>query len=102
MLRTNAENHATILLIDDSREFRNSLWQGLELEGYRVFEAGDGQKGLSLFREARPDLVLLDMIMPENDEIETLWDILEIDPGARGIVKDHGVSPPVGLACMAP
>jgi two-component system KDP operon response regulator KdpE len=73
---------ATILIIDDSRELRAMLREAFALEGYRVLEGGDGRKGVRLCREAHPDLVLLDIIMPEKDGIETLRDILEIAPGA--------------------
>jgi DNA-binding response OmpR family regulator len=65
-----------ILLIDDSPDFRNLLRVVLSLEGYEVVEAADGRDGLRLFDERRPDLVLLDIIMPEQDGIETLREIL--------------------------
>jgi len=62
----------TILIIDDSADLRALLREALTLEGYRVLEAADGGEGVRLYLEARPDLVLLDIIMPEKDGIETL------------------------------
>lgn len=51
--------------------------------GYRVIEACDGQAGVRLFREARSGLVLLDMIMPEKDGIETLRDVQKCGSDAK-------------------
>lgn len=72
----------TILVIDDSPDFRNLLREALKLEGYNVVEASDGREGIRLFRDNRPALVLLDMIMPEKEGIETLREILTIDSEA--------------------
>jgi DNA-binding response OmpR family regulator len=74
---------ATILIIDDSPDLRAQLREALTLEGYHVVEAGDGREGVRIFQETRPDLVLLDIIMLEKDGIETLREILQIDPEAR-------------------
>ena len=74
MSSLDADNHATILLIDDSPDFRNLLREALHLEGYRVVGARDGREGVLLFWEYRPDLGLLDMMMPEKDGVETLRD----------------------------
>ena len=44
----------------------------LEMEGYTVREAGDGEEGLKVLEEVRPDLVLLDVMMPQVDGWEML------------------------------
>ena len=72
----------TILLIDDSPDVRAVLRVALESEGYSVLEAADGREGVRLYREHRPALVLLDIVMPEKDGIETVKEILAIDATA--------------------
>ena len=71
-----------ILLIDDSPDVRAVLRVALESEGYSVLEAADGRDGVRLYRERRPALVLVDIVMPEKDGIETVREILAIDPAA--------------------
>ena len=68
----------SILLVDDSADVRVAL----ESEGYSVLEAADGREGVRLYREHRPALVLVDIVMPEKDGIETVREILAIDPAA--------------------
>jgi DNA-binding response OmpR family regulator len=72
----------TILLLDDSASVREVLRIALESEGYRVMEAADGREGVRLYREHRPALVIADIVMPEKDGIETVKEILAIDPAA--------------------
>jgi two-component system, chemotaxis family, chemotaxis protein CheY len=71
-----------ILLIDDSASVREVLRIALASEGYRVIEAGDGGEGVALFREHRPAVTIVDIVMPEKDGIETVREILAIDPAA--------------------
>ena len=54
----------TVLIIDDDRVLRQSLATWLSNEGWRVFEAEDGEAGLSLAVQHRPDVVLCDLLMP--------------------------------------
>src|SRR5690349_2030679 len=54
----------TVLIIDDDRNLRQSLSSWLLNEGWRVFEAEDGEAGLSLASQHRPDVVLCDLLMP--------------------------------------
>ena len=62
----------TILVVDDESEIRSSLRGVLNDEGLRVLEAEDGRRALHLVRSERPELVLLDVWMPEVDGIELL------------------------------
>ncbi len=55
---------ASVLVIDDDPDVRGFIVGSLEEQGYRVAEAGDGRKGLKAFASERPDLVVLDFIMP--------------------------------------
>jgi len=54
----------TILIVDDDTELSDGLRIILERQGYRVLQARDGQQGKSLIYQHRPDLVILDMMMP--------------------------------------
>jgi DNA-binding response OmpR family regulator len=54
----------TILVVDDDLELSDGLRAVLEKKGYRVFQARDGQQGKQLVYQHRPDLVILDMMMP--------------------------------------
>jgi diguanylate cyclase (GGDEF)-like protein len=56
-----------ILIVDDDRYMRTQLRQKLEGEGYQVEEAEDGKQALEVYARLRPDLVLLDVIMPVMD-----------------------------------
>lgn len=58
---------ATILIAEDDRRVRESLDRALRLEGYEVVMANDGARALELHRDAQPDLVLLDVSMPNVD-----------------------------------
>ena len=68
-----------ILLIEDEPQVRLNLVQLLELEGYTVTAAADGEKGLAAVRAERPDLVLCDITMPQLDGYGVLRE-LRADP----------------------
>src|SRR5271165_4131693 len=69
----------TVLIVDDEAAIRESLQTLLELEGYAVDTASDGEDGLSRLAERPYDLVLLDFAMPERNGIEVLREIRERD-----------------------
>jgi DNA-binding response OmpR family regulator len=54
----------TILVVDDDHELSDGLRLVLEREGFRVIQARDGQQGKQAIYQQRPDLVILDMMMP--------------------------------------
>src|SRR5271165_5558494 len=56
----------TILVVDDDVELSDGLRMVLEKQGYRVLQARDGQQGQRLIYQQRPDLVILDMMMPRK------------------------------------
>jgi CheY-like chemotaxis protein len=62
----------TILVVDDDPMLRHYLAELLEGEGYVVHQASDGEAGLQLYREHRPDLVLTDIVMPNREGIELI------------------------------
>ena len=68
----------TILIVDDEPRIRDFVRMNLELEHYRVIEASNGVEALEQVRENLPDLVVLDVMMPEKDGFETLRAIREV------------------------
>ena len=60
----------TILVVDDEATLRETLVEALELERYRAIPAGDGREALAKFRTEHPDLVLLDLMLPELSGVE--------------------------------
>ncbi|HNP37350.1 MAG TPA: response regulator transcription factor [Woeseiaceae bacterium] len=68
---------AKILLIDDDRALTEMLSELLQTEGYDCSVAGKGSEGLQKEREERPDLVILDVMMPGDDGITTLRKLRE-------------------------
>jgi two-component system KDP operon response regulator KdpE len=67
-----------ILVVDDEPRMVKFVRMNLDLEGYRVSEAANGLDALDKVREELPDLVLLDVMMPEMDGFETLERIREV------------------------
>jgi len=63
---------STILIIEDDKFLRQLIAQKLLKEGYDVSEAIDGEEGLKKVKEEKPDLVLLDLILPGIDGFEVL------------------------------
>src|SRR5439155_4776178 len=59
-----------ILVVDDDRAVRESLRRSLEFNGYQVEMASDGQQALDAVRSARPDAIVLDVMMPRLDGLE--------------------------------
>ena len=59
-----------ILVVDDKKELRTLLKSYLTPEGFTVIEAGDGQEGLFVARYEKPDLIILDLMMPEMGGFE--------------------------------
>lgn len=64
-----------ILIIEDEERLRKVLKLYLEREGYRIFEAGDGREGVSIYSPADHDLVILDVMLPEMDGWSVLRDL---------------------------
>ena len=58
---------ATILIVEDEQDIRELLAYNLEKEGYATVQAADGKEGLELARSRKPDLILLDLMLPKMD-----------------------------------
>ena len=76
-----------ILICDDAAFMRMMIKDILTKNGYNVVgEAENGLKAVEKYTEAKPDLVLMDITMPEMDGIQALKKIKELDPGATVIM----------------
>lgn len=58
---------ATVLIVEDEQDIRELLAYNLEKEGYAAIQAADGKEGLEMARARKPDLILLDLMLPRLD-----------------------------------
>jgi DNA-binding response OmpR family regulator len=89
----------TILVVEDETTLRETLADALEVEGFRVVAAADGREALTRFRTDRPDLVLLDLMLPELSGIEVCR-IIRAESGVPIVMltaKDSELDKVVGL-----
>ena len=89
----------TILVVDDEPTLRETLVDALEADGFRVVAAADGREALTAFRAERPDLVLLDLMLPELSGIEVCR-IIRAESGVPIVMltaKDSELDKVVGL-----
>lgn len=83
---------ASILVIDDDATVRQPLVIGLARQGYSVREAVHGIEGVRLYREQPVDLVITDMVMPEQDGLATMMELRQIAPDVRIIAMSGGMA----------
>jgi len=74
-----------IVIIDDEDDIRDILSYNLSKEGFKVFSAPNGQEGLAICREEKPDLVILDVMMPGMDGVE-VCEVLRKTPGMEQVL----------------
>ena len=89
----------TILVVEDETTLRETLADALEVEGFRVVAAADGREALVRFRADRPDLILLDLMLPELSGIEVCR-IIRAESGVPIVMltaKDSELDKVVGL-----
>jgi DNA-binding response OmpR family regulator len=84
------ETPKRILVIDDDEAIRLFIRRVLEHHGYEVIEACNGDEGIRTYREAHPDLVLLDLYMPEKDGLETLRELRLDSPPPKVVTMSGG------------
>ncbi len=80
----------TILVIEDDIQTRMMLGKMLNGAGYNIVEAGNGKDGVKLFNEIPVDLVLTDIVMPEQEGIETIRMLKEAVPKVKIIAMSGG------------
>ncbi len=84
-------SNEVILVVDDEEGIRESISGILEDEGYTVLSCSSGEDAVTVAGEQRPDLVFLDIWLPEMDGIETLSRLREINPDIPVImISGHG------------
>lgn len=66
---------AHILVVDDDEQFRAMLTQMLTQDGHQVTVATDGEEGLRLVGQARPELVITDILMPKKDGMDLILEL---------------------------
>lgn len=69
----------TILIIEDEEIIYNLLQKKLTAEGYKVTVAKDGEEGVKMMQQEKPDLILSDIIMPKKNGFEVL-EFMRLDP----------------------
>ena len=78
---------AEVMVVDDAAFMRMNLKNILENSGHRVVEeAENGEEAINKYKATRPELVTMDITMPEMDGIEALNNILDYDPEARVVM----------------
>lgn len=81
---------ARILVVDDDEQFRRMLREMLERAGHEVHDAANGVVALELDREHQSDLVVIDLVMPEKEGLETILDLRRRRPDVKIIAISGG------------
>lgn len=76
-----------VLVVEDDANQRLLYEEELREEGYELLSARDGREALRVVREGQPDVVVLDINMPGMDGLDTLSQLLEINPGLPVIIN---------------
>jgi DNA-binding response OmpR family regulator len=79
-----------ILVIDDEPGVRRTVGKILRADGHEVLTAEDGKRGMTLFCNEQPQIVITDIIMPEQEGIETIMAMRRGNPGVRIIAISGG------------
>jgi DNA-binding response OmpR family regulator len=83
----NPASSKKILIVEDESPLRNAVSDILSFEGFQVFQAKNGQEGLDIALKEKPDLILLDLMMPVMDGLTMLEKLREDKPyGAQAAV----------------
>src|SRR2546430_17388726 len=90
------EAHARILIVEDELPMRTGLEDTLAAEGFRVISASDGERGLERALKEKPDLILLDVMMPKLDGFALCTELRRLGHTmpvvmltAKGMVRDR-------------
>ncbi|MEW6218391.1 MAG: response regulator [Thermodesulfobacteriota bacterium] len=86
---------AKILVVDDEPSIRDLLQRLLADAGHAVRTAADGEEALTFFQQEPADLVIVDLIMPRKDGLNTIVDILEASPNT-GVIAISGGGQAIG------
>ncbi len=92
---------ARILIIDDSSYMRRMIRSILSTDGYEIFEAEDGLKGMQATKSNAPDCILVDLIMPGVDGLKVLNALHEEGSNVPVIVLTADIQESVRAQCLA-
>ncbi|MBN1801044.1 MAG: response regulator [Candidatus Lokiarchaeota archaeon] len=83
-----ANEKKRVLIVDDAQFTRNILKNIMNKTGFVeiVGEGSNGKEGVELYKKLKPDMVTMDLVMPEKGGIETIEEILKVDPKALIVV----------------
>jgi two-component system chemotaxis response regulator CheY len=74
------------MVVDDNQFIRKRLAEVLSGNGYDVIAAEDGEQAVNIYQSDRPDVALMDVVMPQKDGLEALAEIRQFDPMAKVIM----------------
>jgi len=80
----------SVLVVDDQDQVRQLIREALEQAGYEVEEARDGKEGLERYRARSADLVIMDILMPDQDGLEGIMRLRREFPNSRVIAMTGG------------
>jgi DNA-binding response OmpR family regulator len=81
---------AKILVLDDEPSILLMIRKMLEKAGYEVSTASNGKEGMKLFEQEKPELVITDIIMPEKEGLETIFELRRMHPELKIIAISGG------------
>ena len=95
-------NKARILIVDDSMIIRKAIEDNLTDYNMEIVgTAGNGVEAIKIFQKTNPDIVTLDITMPELDGVEVLKKILKIKPSIKVIIITGNSDQITGIQCMS-
>jgi len=86
----------SVLVVDDEDQIRQLIRETLEQAGYDVQEARDGKEGLERYRTQPADLVIMDILMPDQDGLESIMTLRREFPSSR-VIAITGGSDMIGI-----
>ncbi len=86
----------SVLVVDDEEQVRQLIREALEHAGYSVQEARDGKEGLDQYRKQPADVVIMDVMMPDQDGLESILILRREFPAAR-VIAITGGSDMIGI-----
>ena len=93
---------ASIVVVDDDEQIRRLLRRILQQHDHEVREAPNGQAGIELCRASRPDVVIMDLVMPGKEGLEAIRELRQDDPELRIVaISGGGVGHPQAYLSMA-
>jgi DNA-binding response OmpR family regulator len=94
----------TLLLVEDDPSILRGLQMNLQIEGYRLLSAREGEEALRMWRQHKPDLIVLDLMLPKRDGYDVIRTIRAADQDTRVLVlsaKDQEADKVLGLSLGA-